>query len=84
MRVAIAVLFIAVLAAPAGRSFAKTSDAPKTSDELSSSPCHAYEQSPYGSWKQLPCQEDGLKAQSAAKISTRDMGKSTDTGKATR
>jgi hypothetical protein len=77
MRVAIAVLFIAVLAVPAGRSFAKTSDVPKTTDELSSSPCHAYEQSPDGSWKQLPCQEDGLKAQPASKISTRDLGKAT-------
>jgi hypothetical protein len=85
MRVAIAVLFsaMAVLAVPAGHSFAKTSDVPKTSDELSSSPCHAYEQSPDGSWKQLPCQEDGLKAQPASKISTRDVGKGTDLGKST-
>jgi len=84
MRVAIAVLFIAVLAVPAERSLAKTSDVPKAADELSSPACHAYEQSPDGSWKQLPCQEDGLKAQPASKISTRDMGKATDTGKATR
>lgn len=85
MRVAIAVLFsaTAVLAVPAERSFARTSDVPKTSDELSSSPCHAYEQSPDGSWKQLPCQEDGLKAQPASKISTRDVGKATGLGKAT-
>lgn len=86
MRVAIAVLFstIAVLAAPAERSFARTSDVPKTNDELSSSPCHAYEQSPDGSWKQLPCREDGIKAQPASKISTRDVGKATGSGKATR
>jgi hypothetical protein len=86
MRVAIAVLYsaLAVLAVPAERSFAKTSDVPKTSDELSSSPCHAYEQSPDGSWKQLPCQEDGLKAQPASKVSTRDVGKTTEPGKATR
>ena len=86
MRVAIAVLFsaIVVLAVPAGRSIAKTSDVPKAGDELSTSPCHAYEQGPDGSWKQLPCQEDGLKAQPASKISTRDLGKATDTGKANR
>lgn len=86
MRIAIAVLFsaIAVLAVPAGRSFATTSDIPKADDELPSPPCHAYEQSPDGSWKQLPCQEGGLKAQPASKISTRDLGKATGTGKAIR
>jgi len=84
MRVAIAVFLMAVLAVPAGRSFAKTSDVPKAADELSSPACNAYEQSPDGSWRQLPCQEDGLKAQPASKISTRDTGKAADTGKVSR
>ena len=87
MRVAIAVLLgaMVVVAIPAGRSFAKTSEVPKTADEpSSSSPCHAYEQGPDGSWRQLPCQEEGLKPPAAPTISTRDMGKATDTGKATR
>ena len=92
MRVAIAVLLgaMVVVAMPAGRSFAKTSEAktsevPKTADEpSSSSPCHAYEQGPDGSWRQVPCQEEGLKPPAAPTVSTRDMGKATDTGKATR
>jgi hypothetical protein len=69
----------------AGPSFAKTSEVPKAADEpSSSSPCHAYEQGPDGSWKQLPCQEDGLKPQATPTVSTRDLGKAPDTGKATR
>jgi hypothetical protein len=87
MRVVIAVVLgaMVVLAVPAAPSFAKTSDAPKTADQpSSSSPCHAYEQGPDGSWKQLPCQEDGLKPQAAPTVSTRDLGKATDTGNATR
>ena len=72
MRLVIAVLLGATVVV-AGPSFAKTSDVPKTVDEpSSSSPCHAYEQGPDGSWKQLPCQEEGLKPQAAPKISTRD------------
>jgi hypothetical protein len=58
MRIVIAVLFGAMVVL-AGRSFAKTSDVQNTSDEPSSSACHAYEQGPDGSWKQLPCQEEG-------------------------
>ena len=87
MRVIIALVLVVIvaLAVPAGRTFAKTSDVPKAVDEpSSSSPCHAYAQSPDGSWKQLPCQEEGLKPQAAPTISTRDTSKATDTGKATR
>ncbi len=84
MRVVIAVLFGA-MAVSAGPSFAKTSDTPKTSNESSSSPsCHGYEQSPDGSWKQVPCQEDGFKPLASPAMSTRDPGKINDTGKATR
>jgi hypothetical protein len=83
MRVVIAVVLGATVVL-AGPSFAKTSDVPKAADEPSSSPCHAYEQGPDGSWKQLPCQEDGLKPPAAPTVSTRDQGKATDTGKATR
>jgi hypothetical protein len=68
----------------AGRSFAKTPDVPQAVAEPSSSACHAYEQGPDGSWRQAPCQEQGLKPQPAPTISTRDTGKPTDGGKATR
>jgi hypothetical protein len=73
------------LALSAGPSLARTSDkpsdktseAPKAVGETSSPPCHAYEQSPDGSWKELPCQEEGLKAPPASRISTRDAGRAT-------
>ena len=69
----------------AGRSFARTPDVPPAVDApSSSSPCHAYEQGPDGSWRQMPCQEQGLKPQPAPTISTRDVGKPADSGKATR
>jgi hypothetical protein len=61
----------------AGPSLAKTSDAPKAVGETSSPPCHAYEQNPDGSWKELACQEEGPKPSPASRISTRDAGKAT-------
>ena len=69
----------------AGRSLAKTPNVPQAVDEPSSSSvCQAYEQDPDGSWRQMPCQEQGMKPQAAPTISTREMGKPTDGGKATR
>jgi hypothetical protein len=87
MRVATAI-FLATSVAwaiGAGPSLARTSDkpsdktaeAPKAVSETSSPPCHAYEQSPDGSWKERPCQEEGLKPPPASRISTRDAGKAT-------
>jgi hypothetical protein len=61
----------------AGPSLAKTSDAPKAVGETSSPPCHAYEQNPDGSWKELACQEEGLKPPPASRISTREPAKAT-------
>jgi len=77
MRVVTAIFLAAIVAVSAGPSPAKTSGAPKAVDETSSPPCHAYEQNPDGSWKQLPCQEEGLKPPPASRISTRDAGKAT-------
>jgi hypothetical protein len=79
MRVVTAIFLgtIVALAVSAGPSLAKTSEAPKAVGETSSPPCHAYEQNPDGSWKELPCQEEGLKAPPASRISTRDAGKAT-------
>jgi hypothetical protein len=83
MRVLIAIVLGASVVL-AGRSFAKTPNVPPTVDEPSSSACHAYEQGPDGSWRQMPCQEQGLKPQAAPTVSTRDLGKPTDGGNATR
>ena len=77
MRVVIAIFLAATVAMSAGPSLAKTSEAPKAVDETSQPACHAYEQNPDGSWRQLPCQEDGLKPPPASRISTRDSGKAT-------
>jgi hypothetical protein len=83
MRVVTAIFLAAGVAwaLDAGPSLARTSDktseAPKAVNETSSPPCHAYEQSPDGSWKELPCQEEGLKPPPASRISTRDAGKAT-------
>lgn len=66
---------IIALAAAAGPVLARTSDAAKTGSEISPAPCHAYEQNPDGSWKELACAEDGIKPAAPAKISTRNEGK---------
>jgi hypothetical protein len=64
------------IASSMGASLAKTSDAQKTETAVSSpSPCYSYEQGADGSWKQIPCEEPGVKPQAASKISTRDAGK---------
>ncbi len=73
MRVVISIFAGAIftLAAGAGPSLAKNSEAPNGDGGLSSPPCHAYEQNPDGSWKQLSCDEPGLKPEPAPKVSTR-------------
>jgi hypothetical protein len=78
MRVVIAT-FIGVIATAfllAPPALARPSNAPNAGDELSKPVCYGYEQNPDGSWRQIPCQENGLSAQAGAKVSTRDAGKS--------
>ena len=78
MRVVIAT-FIGAMATTvmlAGPTLARPSNAPNTGDDSSKPPCYGYEQNPVGSWRQIPCQENGLSAQAGAKVSTRDAGKS--------
>jgi hypothetical protein len=67
-----AMVALAVAAAPA---FARTADAAKTAEEVAPPPCHAYEQNPDGSWRELGCAENGLKPAAPARISTRNEGK---------
>jgi hypothetical protein len=77
MRVMITIFFggLIALAIPAATSLARTSDVPKAADTISSPACYSYEQNPDGSWKQTPCQEDGLKTPVRQKISTQNTGK---------
>jgi hypothetical protein len=63
------------LTAAACPAFARTADAAKPAVESMPSPCHAYEQNPDGSWKEMACAEDGLKPPAPAKISTRGESK---------
>jgi hypothetical protein len=68
---------IAALAVPAAPVLAKDSHAQKTNDpsasstSSSSSPCHAYQQAPDGSWTQLPCEEVGSGGQTQHKPAAR-------------
>jgi hypothetical protein len=66
---------IAASAALAAPVLAKDSPAQKTSDpstsssSSTSSPCHAYQQAPDGSWTPLPCEEVGSGGQTQHKSS---------------
>jgi hypothetical protein len=78
MRLIITTLSAAIIAvAAAAPALATTSDVAKQGSEGAATPCHAYEQNPDGSWKELACAEDGLKPPmpAPAKISTRNEGK---------
>jgi hypothetical protein len=76
MRVMTTIFFgLIVLTVPTAVSLARTSDVPKAADTISAPPCYGYEQNPDGSWKQTPCQENGLTAPVKQKISTRNAGK---------
>lgn len=66
---------VIAFAAAAGPALARTSDAAKPASEIASPPCHAYQQNPDGSWKEMACAENGLKPPAPAKISTRNEGK---------
>jgi hypothetical protein len=63
---------VAALTALAAPALAKHSEAQKpTESATSSSPCHAYQMAPDGSWTQLACQEAGAAGQPARKSATR-------------
>jgi hypothetical protein len=67
------VAFLALAAA--APVLARNPDAAKPAAEILPSPCHAYEQNPDGSWREIACAEDGIKPPAPAKISTRNEGK---------
>jgi hypothetical protein len=54
------IVALTALAAPA---LAKSSDTQKSDDKQTLSSCHAYEQAADGSWRQLPCTENGTSTQ---------------------
>lgn len=66
---------IIALAAASGPALARTADAAKPATEAAAPPCHAYEQNPDGSWKELACAENGATPAAPAKLSTRNEGK---------
>jgi hypothetical protein len=76
MRVVIATFLamIPMTVMVAGPTLARPSNAPNAS-EASKPPCYGYEQNADGSWRQIPCQENGLSAQAGAKVTARDAGK---------
>ena len=77
MRLITISLSAAIIAlAAAAPALATTSDVTKPGSESSATPCHAYEQNPDGSWKEMACAENGVKLPAPAKISTRNEGKS--------
>lgn len=55
-----AIAAAAVLTAPV---LAKNSDAQRSEEKSTSSPCTAYQQAPDGSWEPLPCKATGERAQ---------------------
>jgi hypothetical protein len=78
MRIRHAIFFgsVAALAVLAAPSFARNSEAQRTSEQPTSPPssssCQSYQQAADGSWKQLPCKELGSGGGSQSKPSTRN------------
>jgi hypothetical protein len=74
MRLAIATFLAAttIVATLASPALARPSN---TGDEASKPPCYGYEQNPDGSWRQIPCLENGVNAQPHSKVSVQDAGK---------
>ena len=54
---------LAVLTAPALAKNSNTQKTDDTSTSAASSPCHAYQQAPDGSWNPVACQEVGAQPQ---------------------
>jgi len=52
-------------------AIAKDTGAQKGDEKTSASSCHAYEQAPDGSWRQLPCEEVGPGGQTQHKGTAR-------------
>jgi hypothetical protein len=65
MRLAHAIFLgsVAALLTLAAPTLARNSNSSKASEAPASVSCQAYQQSADGTWKQLPCQETGAKAQ---------------------
>lgn len=63
MRIVPVAFAVAALAALTMPALAKNAKAEKSEDKSDSSTCSAYQQTPDGSWTQLPCQEAGAHGQ---------------------
>ena len=67
---------IAALLTLAAPTLARNSNLPKAGEAPASASCNAYQQTPDGAWKQLPCQEMGSRPapqpRSASKSATEE------------
>ena len=65
---------LAVLTAPALAKNSNTQKADDTSTSTASSPCHAYQQAPDGSWNPVACQEVGAQPQAQTQHRSASQG----------
>jgi hypothetical protein len=68
---------MAALVLSAAPALAKNSDAPKTDEQATSSPCSARQRTADGTWVQLPCQELGSPKPTPHKSATRSPDQQT-------
>ena len=68
---------MAALASLTAPALAKHSDAQKTSEQATSSPCSARQRMADGTWTQLPCQELGSPEQTPRQSVTRSSDRQT-------
>ena len=75
MRIANAIVLgsIVALALQTAPAPAKSSDAQKTDDKSTSSPCHSYVQNPDGSWTEVSCQRIDSESQTQHKSPARGV-----------
>jgi len=72
---------LAVLTAPAlakNSNTQKTDDASTSATSSGSSPCHAYQQAPDGSWNPVSCQEVGAQPQAQTQHRSAGQGSNED------
>lgn len=77
IRHAIFVGSMAALVSLTAPALAKNFDAPKTSEQSTSSPCSAQQRTADGTWIQLPCRELGTPTQPSSKSATRSSDQQT-------
>jgi hypothetical protein len=69
---------LAVLTAPALAKNSNTQKTEENSASTASSPCHAYQQAPDGSWNPVSCQEVGAPSQAQTQHRSASQGSTED------